>query len=99
MSSWTDTHAHIYLEDFVADRQDMLERAQLAGIEKIYMPNIDHRSIDEMMELEGKNPGRCYSKTTAGRFAKCSNWPRIPESLFLKIPPHWNGWPDASHHL
>ena len=52
MSSWTDTHAHIYLEDFVADRQDMLERAQLAGIEKIYMPNIDHRSVDEMMELE-----------------------------------------------
>ncbi|GHN01477.1 TatD family hydrolase [Cytophagales bacterium WSM2-2] len=58
---WTDTHAHIYAEEFKADSIDMLARSKESGIAKIYMPNIDHTSIDSMMELEAKNPGRCIS--------------------------------------
>ena len=51
-----DTHAHIYLDDFRDDRNDMLQRAYEAGVERIYMPNIDHTSIDNMLELEAKDP-------------------------------------------
>ncbi|MBX2965975.1 MAG: TatD family hydrolase [Cyclobacteriaceae bacterium] len=58
---WTDTHAHIYVEDFDTDRADMLARAQQAGVEKIYMPNIDSTSIDRMLELEDKAAGTCVA--------------------------------------
>lgn len=56
-----ETHAHIYAEQFKDDIDHVLERSQEAGVEKIVMPNIDHTSIDGMMELEERNPGFCYS--------------------------------------
>lgn len=59
MSSLIDTHAHIYLDEFAADRDDMLARARSANVTKIYMPNVDHTSIDPMLELELKYQGVC----------------------------------------
>lgn len=56
-----DTHAHIYSEKFKADRDEMLERAFGEGLDAILMPNIDHTSIDGMLELEEKYPQKCYS--------------------------------------
>lgn len=56
-----ETHAHIYAEQFKDDIDHVLERSQEAGIEKIVMPNIDHTSIDGMMELEERNPSFCYA--------------------------------------
>ena len=58
---FTDTHAHIYLEEFKTDLPDVLARSYDQGIDKIYMPNVDHTSIDAMMEVEAKNTGRCFS--------------------------------------
>ncbi len=56
---YIDTHAHIYDKDFKEDRAGMLAKAYDAGVHKIYMPNIDHTSIDEMMELEHRYPHQC----------------------------------------
>lgn len=61
MNAWVDTHAHIYLDDFKEDRQEMMHRAEGSGISKIFMPNIDHTSIDSMLELESKYPATCFS--------------------------------------
>ena len=58
---WIDTHAHIYLEEFKSDARDMLLRCEENGVKKIFMPNIDHTSMDAMMEVEVRNPDRCYS--------------------------------------
>ena len=51
-----ETHAHIYSEQFKEDISEVLERAQEVGVQKIIMPNIDHTSIDAMLELEHRNP-------------------------------------------
>jgi TatD DNase family protein len=56
-----DTHAHIYLEQFKEDIADVLDRAQEEGLSKVYMPNIDHTSIDDMLELEAKYPDLCVA--------------------------------------
>lgn len=60
MSFWVDTHAHIYADEFDADRQDMVERAREANVTKIFMPNVDHTSIDKMLEVESRWQG-CYA--------------------------------------
>lgn len=57
---WIDTHAHIFAKEFDADRDDMMQRAQDVEIGKIFMPNIDHTTIDSMLELEQKYPAVCY---------------------------------------
>lgn len=54
-----DSHAHIYLEHFKEDIQETIDRAVEVGVEKIYMPNIDHTSIDDMLELADKYPDYC----------------------------------------
>jgi TatD DNase family protein len=59
MSFFVDTHAHIYHDDFTADRDDMLHRCRTAGVEQVYMPNVDHASIDAMLELESRSAGMC----------------------------------------
>jgi TatD DNase family protein len=56
-----DTHAHIYSKQFEKDREDMLRRAFEEGLSHIFMPNVDHESIDGMMELELKYPRQCYA--------------------------------------
>jgi TatD DNase family protein len=56
-----DTHAHIYLDEFAADRQEMLRRASDEAVTQIYMPNIDHTSIDNMLELESRSSGQCIA--------------------------------------
>lgn len=57
---WIDTHAHIYADEFNTDRVEMMQRAAQNSIGKIFMPNIDHTSIDGMLELERKYPSVCY---------------------------------------
>jgi TatD DNase family protein len=54
-----DTHAHIYLEDFKQDLSAMLDRSRAAGVQKILMPNIDGESIDDLFELESREPSFC----------------------------------------
>jgi TatD DNase family protein len=56
-----DTHAHIYAPEFAADRAAMLERAFSQGIQQIYMPNIDHTSIENMLLLEEQYPEHCFA--------------------------------------
>src|SRR5690349_21484415 len=60
MSYWIDTHAHLYAEEFKEDRTDMMHRAEEQGIGKMFMPNIDHTSVDGMLELESKYPSSCF---------------------------------------
>jgi TatD DNase family protein len=54
-----DTHAHIYLEDFIQDLDAMLERSRESGVEKILMPNIDSTSIDSLLSLQQKEATLC----------------------------------------
>jgi len=55
-----DTHAHIYVEDFDADLESVILAAGSAGIEDIYMPNIDIDSIERLHTVEKKFPN-CYA--------------------------------------
>lgn len=56
-----DTHAHIYLEEFEKDIDEVISRSDELGVKKIYMPNIDHTSIDSMLELEERYPDKCIA--------------------------------------
>lgn len=46
-----DTHAHLYLSDFDADIKAVLERASSIGVEKIFLPAIDAKTHDRLIEL------------------------------------------------
>ena len=56
---FVDSHAHVYSGKFKADIVDVVNRAIDVGVNKIFMPNIDHTTIDDMLELEEKFPEVC----------------------------------------
>ena len=55
-----DTHAHLYLNKFDEDRKKVMQRAADNGINRIYLPNIDRRSIDSMLKMEETYPESCF---------------------------------------
>lgn len=50
----TDTHSHIYLEQFDEDRDEVVKRALEAGVQAILLPNVDVETIDRMHQTEEK---------------------------------------------
>jgi TatD DNase family protein len=54
-----ETHAHIYLKEFADDLDKIIERAKEAGVDCIYMPNIDYTTIDSMLKVADKYPNYC----------------------------------------
>jgi TatD DNase family protein len=55
-----DTHTHIYLPEFDADRDEVVKRALQSGVVKLLMPNIDVDSVYRMLQVENRFPGICY---------------------------------------
>ncbi len=55
-----DTHAHLYHKQFESDREAMLQRTLDAGVKKLYLPNIDHDSIEAMHALCDAHPEQCF---------------------------------------
>jgi len=55
-----DTHTHIYLPEFDADRDETIKRAVQAGVVILLMPNIDTDSVSAMLSAEQRYPGICY---------------------------------------
>jgi TatD DNase family protein len=55
-----DTHTHVYLPDFDADRDEVIRRAVSNNVVKLLMPNINVASVDPMLRTEDRYPGICY---------------------------------------
>lgn len=54
-----DTHAHIYDEQFSADRDQILAQAEAQQISQIWMPNCDRQTVTGMLALADQYPDRC----------------------------------------
>ncbi len=56
----TDTHSHIYGEEFAGDCAEVVARAFDAGVQRILLPNINKDTIAPMLSLCAQYPGRLY---------------------------------------
>jgi TatD DNase family protein len=59
--TYIDSHAHIYAEQFKPDRDDAIRLATEAGVTQILMPNVDHTSIEVMLQTESDHPETCLA--------------------------------------
>ncbi|MGN0234107.1 MAG: TatD family hydrolase [Bacteroidaceae bacterium] len=55
-----DTHSHIYGEEFSQDCDEVVARAFSAGVSHIFLPNINKGSIQPMLSLCDRYPGRFH---------------------------------------
>lgn len=52
----TDTHTHLYSEQFDEDRDYTIKRAKEIGVSRFFIPAIDSSYTERMMDLEKKYP-------------------------------------------
>lgn len=57
---FTDTHSHIYSEEFTQDRKEMMQRAFEAGVQRIFVPSIDSSYTEKMYEIEKQYPQNVF---------------------------------------
>lgn len=56
-----DTHSHLFLEEFTEDLEAVIERAQIAGVSHIFMPNIDSATIESLLGVCSRYDNYCFS--------------------------------------
>lgn len=56
----TDTHTHLYSEEFNQDRNEMMQRALDAGVSRFFIPAIDSSCTASMYDLEKKYPENVF---------------------------------------
>ncbi len=74
-----DTHAHLYLEEFDADQEAMVQRAQDAGIARVFLPNIDGSTIPALLAFEERYP---FARAMMG-LHPCSVNDQVDEALLV----------------
>jgi TatD DNase family protein len=56
----TDTHTHLYSEEFDIDRAEMVQRALNNGVTRFFIPAIDSNYIQKMYALESDYPDNVF---------------------------------------
>jgi TatD DNase family protein len=77
----TDTHCHLYLDQFEEDLKEVLNRSVEADVKKIFLPAIDWKSIEAMDKLS--HPQITFYKMAG--IHPCSveeDWPVDEDKLF-----------------
>jgi TatD DNase family protein len=74
MMKLTDTHTHLYADEFKVDLEQLLQVAGQAGVDRFYLPNIDSTSIEDMLSLEKIYPGKCFPMMGLHPCSVKENW-------------------------
>ena len=56
----TDTHTHLYSDEFDHDRNEMIQRAMTNGVTRFFIPAIDAAHSDSMYALERDYPDNIF---------------------------------------
>lgn len=56
----TDTHTHLYSEEFENDRTEMIQRAIDVGVSRFFVPSIDSSFTQKMYDLESQFPENIF---------------------------------------
>jgi TatD DNase family protein len=82
----TDTHTHLYSEQFDEDREQMMQRAKDAGVSRFFVPAIDSSYTKSMFALE-----KAYPKDV---FLMMGLHPTSVKENFLEELSHVKEWID-----
>jgi len=57
---YVDSHTHLYLDAFKDDREEMIKKAIAAGVNRMFLPNIDSSTIRALLRLADLFPSHCF---------------------------------------
>lgn len=83
-----DTHTHLYLPEFDNDREKAVARALSSGVSKMLLPNIDSKSLSEIMRVTRQYPGVCLPMTGLHPTSVKPDFEKELEALFPEAGDH-----------
>jgi len=60
---FTDTHTHLYYEQDAEKQAQLMERCFESDVNRLFLPNVDVKSIAMIDELVAKYPANCFAMT------------------------------------
>ncbi len=57
----TDTHTHLYYEEDAEKRQELIERCDQNGIQRLFLPNVDSSSVPKVLDTVAAYPDKCFA--------------------------------------
>jgi len=83
-----DTHSHIYQEEYDHDRKEVVENAQIVGVERVILANVDLQTIVRLEKTQAEFPAFCVSAMGLHPTSVNENYflelQMIKENLFAK---------------
>jgi TatD DNase family protein len=70
----TDTHIHLYSDDFLSDRDLLIKEAMDKGVQRFFLPNIDSSSLNALHTLSEKYPQNCFPMMGLHPTSVKENW-------------------------
>jgi TatD DNase family protein len=56
----SDTHIHLYAEEFNGDRKELIQKAIENGVSRFFLPNIDSTTLSALLNLQQQFPANCF---------------------------------------
>jgi TatD DNase family protein len=56
-----DSHIHLYADEYIEDREQLINAAAAGGVTSFLLPAIDSASHEAMLALEALYPGKCFA--------------------------------------
>lgn len=56
----TDTHTHIYYEQDIDKRKQLMDNCFLNHVSRLFLPNVDHESVPMIFDLCKQYPENCF---------------------------------------
>lgn len=69
-----DSHCHLYLSEFDPDREEVIHRAEDAGVKLFMLPNIDSSSVESMLSLCKLHSSACFPMMGMHPCSVKENW-------------------------
>lgn len=89
-----DTHTHLDGEEFATDRAEVMARAREAGVGKVFLPAIDIKSTEAILDVCRQYPGYAYPMVGLHPEEVRADWREVlakmkqylkPENRFIAI--------------
>ena len=85
--NFIDTHTHLDGEEFAADLHEVVDRAREAGVSKVFVPAIDLKSVDTVVETCNQFPGYAYPMIGLHPEEVRADWSSVLDEMYKRLKP------------
>lgn len=83
--SIVDTHAHLFLEEFRGDLDEVVSRAKGKGVTNVLLPNISEITVHDLKECTARYPGFFYPMMGLHPTSVTKEWPSQLEKVYKEL--------------